>query len=248
LISSVSETDLDKELVSLPETPPTSASPVLVQGNSFGSDASGVIEKDNWIGAVVGGTISDATISDNTIAHNRAGGLWLAGHEATGIKLTNNRIFDNYAFDSPLVGVKGLGVDLIRSGAEGATPAAFFGPQAIDDLDADTLGANGLQNEPELSTATSEGGDVRVTGQLRSKASTQYTLEFFANRRCNIFQGEGEQPIATGLPVQVATNGSGVAQIDQLLTLPGGQTWKAITANATGPEGTSEFSKCLKFP
>ena len=209
------------------------SSGTVIKGNRF---------ETNAIGPWLIGSHSSTLVEDNQIAHNDGGGLWLgfptsfgsSVAQAEGVVLRNNRIFDNYRVGFNIPAVAALGFDLLEpKPVEVSTQA--FGVTANDPGDADT-GPNGLQNTPTLDAVT----PTAVAGSLGSKPSTKYTIELFANTRCNARgSGEGEIPLKT---FDVTTDGAGNATFLQDVAVPDGKG--VVTANATGPEGTSEFSPC----
>jgi hypothetical protein len=126
----------------------------------------------------------------------------------------------------------------------GARPLEPAGVTANDAGDADS-GANGLQNFPVLSSATSTGSTTNVLGSLSSAAATQYRIEFFSSSACDA-SGNGQGQTFLGF-ASVTTNASGLALIDATLSIPA--PGPQITATATDPTGnTSEFSACVVLP
>jgi len=161
--------------------------------------------------------------------------LAIRNFSAAGIRVTNGisiTILSNSIFSNT------LGIDL---GGDGVTPndvgvAPTFDPDA---------GANNLQNFPVLTGAFPDGSSTRIEGRLNSTANTTFSLEFFVNPTCNPSDfGEGQSLLGTAT---VATDNSGDAvftdaDISFPVAVPLGQF---VTATATGPDGTSEFSKCV---
>jgi hypothetical protein len=146
--------------------------------------------------------------------------------DSPGNDILRNSIFSN----------TGLGIDLVggREGASGAT--ANDGGAAHD---ADT-GPNGLQNKPTLTSATTTGTTITIEGHLDTKPSTDFKVEFFSQPSGN----EGKNFVGRE-PIDVAVHdpdGNGLYEFSFQFAkaVPVGEK---ITATATGPEGTSEFSK-----
>jgi hypothetical protein len=140
---------------------------------------------------------------------------------------SNNSIRGNSSFANG-----GLGIDL---GADGVT--------ANDADDADT-GPNHLQNFPVLVSAVANlDGSTAISGRLLSRASSSFTIEFFANAACDpAGNGEGQQPIGL-TTVMTTANGSNFFTITFTNTIPAG---RFITATATDEAtNTSEFSACV---
>ncbi len=200
-----------------------------ILGNFIGTQANGIdplgnggdgidLSSSNPVsGLVIGGT------PGNTIAFNGARGVFVSGGE--GNLILSNSIFAN----------AGLGIDL---GDSGVTPN--------DDGDGDS-GPNGLQNFPILTSASFEGGQTMITGNLNSAASETFRLEFFASSAADP-TGNGEGQTYLGFQ-DITTDGSGNAAFTALLPLlpPAGQT--VISATATdGLHNTSEFSNTVGAP
>ena len=172
---------------------------------------------------------------------NPGEGNIIAGHESSGvlmfngpgipptghIRLSGNSIYGNGE----------IGIDLMPNTWD-------FGPTPNDPLDADVIGANRLQNYPEIFTATNNGLAIQTTGQLHSVPLKDYTIEFFASPECDP-SGFGQGQMFLG-STSVSTDAAGNAPFDVSLsaTVPDG--W-VITSTATlEPIGeTSEFSACL---
>jgi hypothetical protein len=214
----------------------------LIRNNVFGADRGGA-EFENGVGAWLAGSQIDVRIEENVFTRGLGGGLWLGSPsyygssvaEANNVTLKSNRIWDNYKVGSNVPGVGALGFDLLEhKPVELGTQA--FGATVNDAGDADS-GPNGLQNTPVLTSVTT----AAVAGTLSSKPSTAYKVELFANAFCNAFgSGEGQTPLRI---VDVTTDGAGNGAFSLPVTLPAGQD--RVSANATGPEGTSEFSACV---
>ncbi|HWC65813.1 MAG TPA: hypothetical protein VG777_07005 [Thermoanaerobaculia bacterium] len=203
----------------------------VIQGNFIGLDATGHGGLGNQgagifiggTGASIGGTPPPA---GNVIAFN-GGAVIVPDAGSTGIAILGNVIFGN-ALSARSVG----GIDL---GYDGVT--------ADDACDADS-GANGLQNFPVLTAASSHDGFVDVDFTLNSAPSTPYRIEFFASRACDPSGfGQGEQFIGRVFVTTDAGCGvSGTANLPAACL----EGQYVITATATDPGGdTSEFSACL---
>lgn len=198
-----------------------------VLNNLIGSDQTGALARGNT---------GDGVLINTGSRSNRLGGVLLneanqiANNSASGITVvaavanTNNTLRGNAIFANGT-----LGIDL---GATGVT--------LNDATDADT-GANGLQNFPALSLATSNSPtEVSLTGSLVSAANTTYTVDFYANANLDL-SGHGEGQFYLG-STNLTTDGSGQVQFTTTFTapLPG----RYLAATATDPYGsTSEFSR-----
>src|SRR5438132_4359084 len=133
---------------------------------------------DSAPGTTIGG--GDA---GNTIAFNAGVGVdVLAG---SGNTISDNSIFSN----------GGLGIDLAPAGI---TPN--------DKRDGD-VGANQLQNFPDLQSAASGGSSGTVRGKLESLPSSSFRIEVFGNAACDPSgNGEGQRFLASA---DVMTNNGG---------------------------------------
>ena len=205
----------------------------LIQGNFIGTDATGTQNLGNDLDGVllrpgttvVGGSTTNTvggsvTGARNVIAFNGRDGVFITG-SPTGNLIRGNSIHSNGT----------LGIDL---GVDGVTPN--------DPGDGDA-GANQLQNFPVLTSATTLGGNVTITGTLNSLASESYTLEFFANAACDSsLHGEAQTPLGTGA---VATDTSGNATFS--FSFANGSGGNRFTATATNQgANTSELARCVQ--
>ena len=165
---------------------------------------------------LVTGQLGDGTAGGENVIAGRAGwGFGLGGVDAarTRIMARRNRIYDN----------GGLAIDLAADGSV----------LGVDANDADG-GANGSQNAPTL--ALSEGS---LTVNLSSAPDTTYTIDLYGvavrdprnSGPADVWLGAAE--VVTG------PDGQGTVVIDAP-ALPEGIA--ALTATATGPDGTSELS------
>ncbi len=197
-----------------------------VQGNLIGTTVSGNGDLGNELRGVynwflssnilVGGASAAAA---NTIAFNGLDGVTVGlfadsnESDTTGNRILRNSIFSN----------GGQGIDLGNDG-----------PTANDAGDADT-GPNGLQNKPNLTSATNSAGTTTIKGKLSSKPNQTFRVQFFSNPSGN----EGEKYIGQK---KVKTDGSGKVSFTfkPANKVPVGQT---VTATATSASNdTSEFS------
>jgi hypothetical protein len=106
-----------------------------------------------------------------------------------------------------------------------------------DPLDAD-IGPNGLQNSPTILVATVAGATTSVSVRLTTAANQTYRVEVYSDAIPNVAgTGSGRTLLGT---TSLTTNGSGFAQT--VLSLPAVAAGQWISATASGPDGTSEFS------
>ncbi|GIK36271.1 MAG: hypothetical protein BroJett011_01040 [Chloroflexota bacterium] len=208
----------------------------VLECNAIGTDASGASGLGNTAAGVfisnasnnmIGGT---AAISGNLISGNGGAGIVISGTTATTNTIRFNTVFSN----------TGLGIDL---GGVGVTPN--------DAGDPDT-GPNSLQNFPVLTGAFLDpddphGGPTQIEGRLNSSTpNTQFTLEFFKNSTCDPTNfGEGEKFLGSTL-VTTDENGDAIfVGANAFPVVPALPEDTFVTATATGPDGTSEFSQCV---
>ncbi|HEX8255720.1 MAG TPA: Calx-beta domain-containing protein [Thermoanaerobaculia bacterium] len=201
---------------------------VVVQRNSIGVTAAGVAMPNADAGIRIDTGANNNTIGivtspeeANVIVSNGGPGIFVTG-TATENRLRGNSIHTN----------GGLGVDLDVYGFEGVTPN--------DPLDADA-GPNGLQNHPRLAHAITQNAEVIVTGVLESTPSTEFIIDFYTSPSADPSgYGEGSTYIES---LTVTTDAAGVASFVVHADLVALGT--VITATATGPDGTSEFSNAV---
>ncbi|MAT95737.1 MAG: hypothetical protein CL608_01110 [Anaerolineaceae bacterium] len=201
---------------------------VVLDGSQAGSSDGLILAGDvitlrdltiqNWQGSGVVVSGSNSLIERNIISDNGANGIQVAA--GSGNVLSQNVIFGN----------GGLGIDLEGDG------------QTANDLGDTDGGANGRQNSPNLIRAVPTGSSLDVEGILNSAANSSYTLDFFASDSCHS-SGFGEGQAWLGSTV-VTTNGNGNASFET--AVPTSLTDVTLTALATGYDGTSEFSRCIR--
>ena len=210
---------------------------IEITGNTIGLDANGQPLLGSAWGIDVGNPVTHLwTGSDVRIGGPLPGeGNVIAGHIFNGVTVGRDpqqvRMQGNSFYANGW-----LAIDLIPSGyGYGVTPN--------DPLDLDT-GANGLQNFPDVQSATQEGAGLRVAGSLQSSASSSFTVEFFASSECDP-SGFGEAEVFLGATA-VTTDAAGDAAFDLLLPTSAPAGW-FVTGTATHePEGaTSELSACV---
>jgi CSLREA domain-containing protein len=199
-----------------------------IQGNSLGTDATGVFPLGNHANGVeidgasansVGGATAGA---GNVIAFNGGDGV-LVRSSGLGNTIRRNAIRSS----------GGLGINLQPDGE----PDHTVTPNDVGDGDG---GPNGLQNFPLLASVSSSGGVTTISGSLNSSANATFTLEFFANTTPNPSGfGEGQTYLGS---TPVATGGDGNTNFVAVfaVAVPASQF---VTATATDAGGsTSEFS------
>ena len=202
------------------------AQETLVQGNFIGTDVTGTLDLGNRESGVY---ITNAT--DNTIGGTTAGGSNVISHHFTGVLILSSSSTGNLVQGNSIFANTGLGIDLDPPGLT-----------ANDAGDGDT-GANNLQNFPVFTSATSSSGSISIAGDLNSTATTNFSLQFYANATCDASgNGEGETFLGSTM---VTTDGSGNTGFTVTLTATVA-VGQFITATATDPtNNTSEFSQCM---
>ena len=195
-----------------------------IEGNVIGSNPALATELGNGTG-IVNHTANDMVIggtavgAGNVITGSTYIGLELAGGQNNAV--LGNRIYDNGDYN----------IDIVPNA----------GPNLNDTLDVDQ-GPNKGQNYPEITSATVNGMNLQMAGKLRSRANTQYRVEYFQATACHS-SGFGQGRSYIGHEV-LMTNGIGEAALGFLGS--NGQNSGFVTATATDPAGnTSEFGNCV---
>ena len=213
---------------------------IVIQGNTMGLNALGepVLGGQHgvWVAADVFEEAGDITIG----GQGPGEGNTIAGHDSTGVlmmyppgvpssahvRVSGNSIYDNGE----------IGIDLMPNTWD-------FGSTPNDLMDAD-MGANGLQNYPEISSATSSGSSISIEGTLQSAPNRGFSIEFFSSPECDASGfGQGRQYLGA---TTVNTDASGIASFS--VTLPVAvEAGEVVTATATriSTGETSEFSACV---
>jgi parallel beta-helix repeat protein len=201
------------------------------------------LEEDGTLNTLIGNTISGngadgiytaldrTTIQGNLIAGNRGNGIQISGiigpDTVGGYSPDEANVITNNSRDGVLVegttGVSILGNSISNSGK--------LGIELAD-------GANQDQAEPVLDSAVVRDGRTVVFGTLTSTRNTTFTLEFVANDAPN-GSGYGEGQTWLG-DATVTTDASG--QVSFTVSVAAALPGQIVTATATGPYGTSEFS------
>ncbi len=207
---------------------------ITLQGNAIGTAVDGTTALGNSVGVrvdndavvTVGGT---GTGEGNVIANSFLAGVTVRNTARTAI--LGNSIFGN-GTDPNTIGHPGI--DLNNDEVTDN-----------DACDPDT-GPNGLQNYPELATASSAAGGTTITGSLNAQASTTFRVEFFASPTCNdVGNGEGKTYLGSAMVTTDANCTQDFAVTFQPAIGPG----QVVTATATDPsQNTSEFSACIPGP
>lgn len=213
---------------------------IIIQGNTMGLNAIGepVLGGKHgvWVSADAFEDAGDIVIG----GQGPGEGNMIAGHDSTGVlmmyppgvpSIAHVRVSGNSIF-----GNGDIGIDLMPNTWD-------FGSTPNDVMDAD-MGANGLQNFPELVSATSSGSVTTVEGTLHSASSQTYVIEFFSSPQCDA-SGFGQGRVYLG-SAMVSTDATGSALFS--VSLPAQTSeGEVVTATATRASTgeTSEFSACV---
>jgi titin len=205
----------------------------VFQGNFVGVAADGTTALGN---ASHGVFITDQAAS-NTIGGTAAGtGNVIANSGRDGVLIGSDPDHPGTAFTS-LAGVGNvvLGNRIFSNPGQGIDLGPDDGINSNDAGDGDT-GPNGLQNSPSLTLAMSAPGATIIKGTLDTIGAQIYRIEFFAD----LPGGSGQGRTFLGA-IEVFQSSFAVFKFSATfgVALPAGTT---VTATATGPEGTSEFS------
>lgn len=203
----------------------------VIQGNVIGADTTGsqplgnggagVALLDRVSQVTVGG---DETAKANQIAANVGAGVVLSPTAGNSNVISRNSIFLN----------GGLGID-IDAGTQDASNVT-----QNDAADAD-VGPNGIQNYPTLIAASVVNGRTIVEATMDVTPGRDYRIEYFSTPTADA-SGFGEGPTFLGSRPVTSFVPSPQFTITMPIVVPPGH-W--ITATATGPDGTSEFSGAI---
>ena len=200
----------------------------LVRRNLIGTAADGITPLGNSShGVLISGAADCNTIGGipkpyrNLIAYNGGDGVALATDGGI-----NNYIDPNFIHSNG-----GLGVDINDDG-----------PTMNDPQDADA-GPNDTQNFPVLTSATTTNG-LMVTGYLNSTPQLYFNLFFLVNDECDP-SGYGEGQDFAG-EITIITDATGERQFTATFPAANVAPGKFISASASNPESTSEFSACVE--
>ena len=195
-----------------------------LQGNLIRTNADGV-RVGGGTGHVIGGPNGAAT---NKISSNRRSGVVVTG-DASRAQVLRNSFSGNDVLAIDLAGDR----------------------ETENDLGDGDTGPNSRQNFPELTSVVSTSAGLTVSGSLNSQPDRDHVVQFFGQPgvakgdlavRCSISsdrgQGRdylGQTTVRTG-PDGNATFGATIGRADPSTS---------VSATATGPDGTSEFSYCV---
>jgi T5SS/PEP-CTERM-associated repeat protein len=240
----------------------STASSNVVQGNLIGTDATGIrpigvatyglqiVGPFNTIGSnvIATGPFGIYMDGDHGIVHGNLIQRNFLGTDITGTNFLGNgqgvfidRSFANTISNNVIAGNSGTGV--IVSGFNATSNAVLANSIfANGSLGIDlSSGGNFSQTNPVITGVAFGGGNVTLSGTLKSGTNASFRLEFFGNASCD-GSGFGEGQTFLGF-TNVTTDASGSAAFATTLANVGGQS--TFTATATDTNGnTSEFSAC----
>lgn len=192
------------------------------------------------IASGAGGNTITTPFSGNGIANSTAGDGILVSGSAFGDPANTNIDYTNAIWNNAR-----LAINLRPVGEATGTVTAN------DALDADA-GPNGLQNFPDIVSATVNGtGGIDISFTLNSAANTMYEVRAYSNPSCDPSgYGEGQYVDTSGSGISPTTDGSGFAA-GTLLVNPMPANWGAgqyvvLTARNTSTSNSSEFSACVQ--
>ncbi|MFZ1220895.1 MAG: hypothetical protein WAO00_16490, partial [Chthoniobacterales bacterium] len=196
----------------------------------LGNKRNGIILVGGLFGSIIGPETGPNLDGANTIAFNGGDSFFFAGAGVSLVSGSSTSLASRVSSNSIHDNIK-LGIDLNGDGVTPNDPNFNFG----------------RQNFPVLSGAFAFNGQLTICGTLNSLASTNFTLEFFANQNADS-SGYGEGQIFLG-QAKVVTDSAGNAGFNVTFPLPANVT--AVTATAIGPFGSiyrvSEFSGALSI-
>ncbi len=222
---------------------------ILLGGSAFNNTIGGTGTNPsdrNLISGNLGPGITIDGATGNRITGNLIGllsdGVTAQGNIGAGVLITgnatDNRIGDATTNAGNTIAFNTTSGVAVESGSGNAIRKNSIHDNIALGIDL-SAGANNDQAAPNLTSAVSISGQIRVQGTLTSTPSTTFTVDVFSNTVAD-GSGSGEGEFYLG-SVQVATNASGVGAFTFVGPLTPGATFYAATA--TDPNGnTSEFS------
>ena len=212
---------------------------MVIQGNKIGTDITGTMPLGNGncgisVGLTSSGIIGGKNSGEgNIIAFNALNGVSIFGFSGdnTTWAILGNSIHDNAR----------LGITLAGCGTNV--------PTANDHCDPDG-GGNDLQNFPVITSASFGNGNVTLSGNLDSVASTSFRLEFFSSPECDPSGfGQGQHLLGSTDVTTASDCTTGFGPLS--FPLPIGDDFATATATRLdgfgNPVETSEFSQCMNI-
>ncbi len=201
----------------------------VVLGNLIGTDKSGALNRGQLGGIQFSNGSTNAQIGSASAPNLIRFNLRAITTNAS-TTISNNRWTHNILRDSV-----SLGADLAGNGV------------TVNDADDADTGANALQNFPVITRAERSSAGILISGSLDvpvGSSNVPYLIGVYANEDCDS-SGHGEGEFLLGSSTVNLTQGSGenfqfLINTEADLVVNG-----QITATATGPQGSSEFSACV---
>ncbi|MDD2990284.1 MAG: cadherin domain-containing protein, partial [Zoogloea sp.] len=223
----------------------------IISGNTlqgigiYGSTVTGTVVRGNWIGVAADGVTAQGN-GRQGIHVSQASTVMIGGsNPGEGNIIANSGpLHPGVSLSDGATGVVIIGNSIYGSSSLGIDLEGDW-VTANDPGDAD-VGANNLQNTPELVSALLTGSDIALSGTLNSLANTRFRIEFFANPSPHA-SGYGEGRSYIGF-VDVLTDASGNATFSPTYAgaLPAGsQYW--ISSTATRLDASSNFIETSEF-
>jgi parallel beta-helix repeat protein len=239
----------------------------VIEGNYVGTDKSGTVAVENAYGIIVGtsnntvgGTAAGAgnlisggpaqdgisvdgnnnLIQGNLIGTDDTGTFALGNGNGISIYGNNNTVGGTVGGAGNTIAYSlGTGVYVNSGTANNINGNSIFSNGDLGILLYSPNNANNTQAFPILTGASSSTSDTNITGTLQSAAGTSFRIEFFASAMPDPSSyGQGRTYLGS---TTVMTDNSGIASISFDLGV-GGLAHQWLSATATGPNGTSEFS------
>jgi parallel beta-helix repeat protein len=209
-------------------------------GNLIGANGTGII-----MSATNASKPSASSIQGNEIAWNIEGGIFVTGsdHQIGGLAPgAGNHIQSNH-FGIAIFGAQSIRNRILsnlieKNGTSTGIDLGGDGPIPNDFGDSDT-GPNNLQNFPDVTSFQAAGGNTVVKGELHSRPSTTFTLQFFGD-----LEGVQEQKLLNTQIVTTDADGSATWQF----SYPGKIGLLSLTGTATDADGNTSETRPMSPP
>jgi hypothetical protein len=144
-------------------------------------------------GASIGGLANGLTLASS---NSQITGLWFNSFSGAGVAIASGN--NNFLNQNLFTDNTGLAIDIGPTGVN-----------VNDNLDAD-IGANNLQNSPEILAVSAGTSTTTIVGQIKSTPNSNYRIQLFLSSRQHS-SGNG-QAASILTQIDVVTNASGFAQ------------------------------------
>jgi len=218
-----------------------------------GNDANGILLDEGVYANLIKGNLIGCSADRSTIIPNKSHGILILGSSHDNIIGDPEGVWGNHITHNTYDGIyiqSGFQISIVSNYiyANGSL-GIDIEPDGINPNDAcdEDIGANNMQNYPELHQAIFENDVIYIVGEISGPPYTTFDLEFFLSDNCDP-SGYGEGLYTIGSK-QVTTDGNCMASFDAFFFTQGFPADTALTATATDPNGnTSEFSNCVVIP